>query len=89
MEKDEVKDKKTWKQEAGYDVLAMYIVKQAIYDYRTARMKKDYAATMGLLRFFRSEWCHLLCNIDAEVLIDAAEKIHQDIKHGRRKNGKL
>ena len=91
MEKKEVKDKRTWKceKEAGYESLALHIVKLAIQDYNQARRKKDYFETMALLRFFRSEWCQLLCNIDGEVLIDAAEKIHEEVKNGRRRNANL
>ena len=87
MEKDEVKDKQTWKQAAGYDVLAVHIVKQAMYDYNTARKKKDYATTMGLLRFFRSEWCQFGISPSASFMKN--EKIYADVKHGRRKNAKI
>ena len=89
MEKDEVKDKQTWKQTAGYDVLATHIIKQAVYDYNQAKKKKDFAAVASLQRFFRSEWCQLLCNIDGEVLIEAAEKVHEEVIQGRRRDAKI
>ena len=89
MEKDEVKEKQTWKQAAGYDVLAAEIIKLAMQDYKDAKRRNDPSTVLALQRFFRSEWCQLLCNVDGEVLIEACEKKCERLKMKRekRKNG--
>ena len=88
MEKDEVKGKKTWQTEAGYDVLAAEIVHAAMEDYITAKREGHTGSVMALQRFFKSDWCHLLCGIDGDVLIEAADKKCEKLKIKREKKKK-
>lgn len=85
MEKVEVKEKQTREQETGYDMLAAEIIKLAIEDYRAAKRRNDPSGVLALQRFFRSEWCQLLCNVDGEVLIEACEKECENLKKKREK----
>lgn len=91
VEKDEVKEKRTWKQEAGYDVLATEIVNLAIQDYKKEKQRNNPSGVLALQRFFRSEWCQLLCNIDGELLIESCDKECEKlrIRREKRKNGKI
>lgn len=85
------KEKRTWKQEAGYEVLAAEIVKLAMQDYKKAKRINDPSGILALQRFFRSEWCQLLCSVDGELLIEACDKECERIKMMREKmkNGKI
>ena len=97
MEKNEVKDKQTWKwaREAGYESLAEEIVKTAIQDYKDAKRKNDHSKIIALQRFFKSEWCELLCSVDGDLLIETCEnkcerlkEIREKKKNGQRKTSK-
>ena len=88
MEKDEVKGKKTWQTEAGYEVLAAEIVHAAMVDYMQAKRDGNMGKVVALQKFFRSDWCHLLCGSDGDVLIEAADKKCEKLKFIREKKKK-
>lgn len=63
---------------AGYEALAEAIVEQACIDYIRALQCKDQYMRNSIRRFFRSQWCEFLLDIDGEYLIKTLEE-----KHGR------
>ena len=62
----------------GLDNLAVAIVDQAASDYRKAVMANLKNGSLGdlvaLRRFFRSEWCAALTNLDGEMLMRRIEQ---------------
>ncbi len=77
--------------EVGYESLALCIVWQAITDYKEARRRGNLGQVIALERFFRSDWCCLLCKIDGEQLIEMAEKecARMDAERERKKHGRI
>lgn len=71
--------------EAGYDSLATAIVIQAVKDYKIARKHNDLFTVDSIQRFFRSDYCHLLCNIDGNKLITMCEAQYEKYKEERKK----
>ena len=62
-------EKKYIAQDNPYKTLALAIVERAVHDYRDAVRRKDYAEMRELRKFFTSEWCKSLCDIDGELII--------------------
>ncbi len=62
----------------GLDNLANAIINRAAMDYRIAFMrylkKKDPSVLKDLRRFFRSDWCEVLTDLDMEVLMNRIEQ---------------
>lgn len=71
--------------EAGYDSLATAIIIQAVKDYKIARKHNDMFTVDSIKRFFRSDYCHLLCNIDGNKLITMCEAQYAKYKEERKK----
>lgn len=73
----------------GLDALANAVVAKAAADYRQAYMsylkKNDTTELINLRRFFRSEWCMVLTDLDMEVLMQDIEKECKE-KFERKKN---
>lgn len=72
--------------EAGYDSLATAIVIRAVKDYKIARKHNDMFTVDSIQRFFRSDYCHLLCNIDGNKLITMCEAQYENTKRKGKKD---
>lgn len=79
----------------GLDALADAIIERAAKDYRMAFMrylkKKEEGNLEELRRFFRSDWCEMLTELDAELLIkrieqDCITEFERTKKRGKHKN---
>jgi len=53
----------------AYENLANAIIERAVTDYRIALAKKEEGKAKVLEKFFRSEWYHILTNVDGEFII--------------------
>lgn len=60
--------------EAGYIALAEAIVEQACIDYIKALKGNDPNKINSIRKFFRSQWCDFLLNINGEYLIKTLEE---------------
>ena len=80
---------KYYKHEAGYDSLATAIVIQAVMDYKIARKHNDMFDVNAIRKFFMSDWCKMLCNIEGKTLIEMCESEYEEFlerkKHERNK----
>lgn len=77
------------KHEAGYDSLATAIVIQAVRNYKIARKHNDMFEVNAIRKFFLSDWCKMLCNIEGKTLIEMCESEYEELlerkKHERNK----
>ena len=77
------------KHEAGYASLATAIVIQAVKDYKIARKHNDLFEVNAIRKFFLSDWCKMLCNIEGKTLIEMCESEYEEFlerkKHERNK----
>lgn len=69
--------------EAGYEALAAMIIKYAIYDYKKARLSGNLAEVAYLQKFFRSEYCRIICKCSGEKLIQMTEELCEETKRKR------
>ena len=69
--------------EAGYEALAAMIIKQAVYDYKKARLSGNLAEVAYLQKFFRSEFYHNICKCSGEKLIQMTEELCEETKRKR------
>ena len=53
----------------AYENLANAIVELAILDYKKAKAHKNYGKVKECERFFNSEWCKMLTNLDINKII--------------------
>ena len=53
----------------AYENLANAIVELAILDYKKAKASKNYGKVKECERFFNSEWCKMLTNLDINKII--------------------
>lgn len=79
----------------GLDALASAIVERAAADYRLAYMgylkNKNENGLTALRRFFKSEWCMSLTELDTDALMNRIEQecmieFERKKKHGKHKN---
>lgn len=83
------KEREAWC-EAGYESLALYIVRQAKNDYKEAKRRGNLGQVVAIQRFFRSDWCCLLCRVDGETIIEMIEKeIAAEDEKRKKQNGRL
>ena len=82
----------------GCVVLANAIILQAVIDWRElCKAKANTYAFNSLRRFFRSQWCAVLCrNVNPHMLLEKLEKerkavleVKYDAKRNFRKNKKM
>ena len=75
--------------QVGYDSLAAAIVNRAVIDYRIARKHNDLLEVNAIRKFFLSDWCKMLCNIEGKTLIEMCESEYEEFlerkKHERNK----
>ncbi len=57
-----------------YSRLASSIVATALQDYRKGLLDGSPKLIRECERFFRSDWCGMLCDIDSEVIIDRVKR---------------
>lgn len=73
--------------EAGYTALAEAIVEQACIDYIKALQCNDQYKISSIRKFFRSQWCNFLLNIDGEYLIKTLERKYGKFNKSNDKKG--
>lgn len=70
--------------QTAYENLANAIIERAVQDYRDALSQKAEGTIRLLEKFFRSEWYHVLTNVDGEYIIDKVRAEHQAKVNKRR-----
>ena len=87
-------------EENGYQGLAISIIRLAVWDYEQAILKLEknpfdddaIRAYKRTIRFFKSQWFELLCDIPGEVVMDTVQeklwKIQESKSKGTIKRGR-
>lgn len=57
-----------------YSRLVSSIVATALQDYKKGLLDDSPKIIRECERFFRSDWCGMLCDIDSEVIIDRVKR---------------
>lgn len=71
--------------EVGYTALAEAIVEQACIDYIKALQCNDQYKRDSIRKFFRSQWCEFLLNMDGEYLIKTLEEKYGNVNKSNDK----
>lgn len=72
----------------NYKNLAVAIVTSMIDEYKTALFINDKYTINKCEKWFRSDWCYMLCDMDGDYIIKSVREVVQNEKNNRRNERK-